>query len=235
MSIETTYASWKCLQLMRKYHIVKTMKVKQTLLLFASITVAVSVLCGFVGNTAFAANPGDSKKECKKIGGFYETYQGKSSCNANVDQKKCATYGGVYQIQYSGSKLACIIAKGSKPQADGKGTTCGEAGCSNLDPNAPVSSSDPTKCKASILTGLCNGQNGIWGLLLMIVQILTAGVGIVAIGGFVYAAILYTTAEGNAGQVTKAKVTIFNVVLGLVLYALMWAVLQFLIPGGVFK
>lgn len=97
-------------------------------------------------------------------------------------------------------------------------------------------SADPTKCQTSIIKINCDASgSGIWNLLLLVITILTAGVGLVAIGGFVYAAILYTTAEGDAGKVTKAKTTIFNVVLGLVAFALMYAFIQFLVPGGVFN
>jgi len=78
-------------------------------------------------------------------------------------------------------------------------------------------------------------SNAIWALLIMTINILLAGIGIVAVGGLVYAAILYATARDQAAQVTKAKETIFNIVLGLVLLALMWSFLQYLIPGGVFE
>lgn len=79
------------------------------------------------------------------------------------------------------------------------------------------------------------GGNAIWSVLLLIVNIMTAGVGVVAVGGIVYAGILYTAARDNAAQVTKAKDIIFNVVLGLVAYGGMYALLQWLIPGGVFS
>ena len=78
-------------------------------------------------------------------------------------------------------------------------------------------------------------ENAIWGLLLMVVNILTAGVGIVAVAGIVYGSILYTTAEDKADQVKKATDIITNVVIGLVLFALMWSGLNFIVPGGVFK
>lgn len=78
-------------------------------------------------------------------------------------------------------------------------------------------------------------NSGIWGILLMVLNILTAGVGIVAVGGLVYAGILYASAGDEAAKVTKAKETIFNVVVGLVSFGLMWAALQFLVPGGIFK
>lgn len=90
---------------------------------------------------------------------------------------------------------------------------------------------------AQVNTGVIScddNKNGVFSLLLLVINILTAGVGLVAIGGFVYGAILYTTAEGDSGKVTKAKETIFNVTLGLVAFALANAFLQFIVPGGVF-
>lgn len=78
-------------------------------------------------------------------------------------------------------------------------------------------------------------NNAIWGLLLMVLNIMTAGVGIVAVGGIVYGAILYTTAGDKADQIKKASGVIANVVVGLIAYILLFAVVQYLIPGGVFS
>ena len=78
-------------------------------------------------------------------------------------------------------------------------------------------------------------ENGVLGLLLLALNILTAGIGIVAIGGIIYAAILWTTAEDKSAQITKSKTTIFNVILGLTAYALLFGLVQFLVPGGVFN
>jgi hypothetical protein len=78
-------------------------------------------------------------------------------------------------------------------------------------------------------------DTGVWGILLLAINILTAGVGIAAIGGIVYGAILYTSAGGSPEQVKKAIGIITNVVIGVVAYALMFSVLNFLIPGGVFN
>lgn len=77
-------------------------------------------------------------------------------------------------------------------------------------------------------------QSGIWGLLLLAINILTAGVGIAAVGGFVYAGILYTSSAGNPEQTKKAIEFIRNIVIGVVAYALMFAFLNFIIPGGLF-
>ena len=78
-------------------------------------------------------------------------------------------------------------------------------------------------------------ETGVWGLLLLIINILTAGVGVLAVGGIVYGSILYTSAGGNQEQVKKAMGIFTNVVVGVIAFAGMWALLNFIVPGGVFK
>ncbi len=78
-------------------------------------------------------------------------------------------------------------------------------------------------------------NTGLWGILLLVINILTAGVGVVAVGGIVYASILYTSAGGNQEQLKKAYKIITDVVIGVIAFGLMWAFLNFLIPGGLFK
>ncbi|MEP6710465.1 MAG: hypothetical protein ABJA64_01995 [Candidatus Saccharibacteria bacterium] len=80
----------------------------------------------------------------------------------------------------------------------------------------------------------CTQSNGVWDLLLLAINILTGGVGIVAVGGIVYGSILYASAGDKAEQVKKAVGIITNVVIGIVGYLVMYALLQYLIPGGVF-
>ncbi|MFZ1301904.1 MAG: hypothetical protein WAQ27_05020 [Candidatus Microsaccharimonas sp.] len=77
-------------------------------------------------------------------------------------------------------------------------------------------------------------NTGVWSILLTIINILTAGVGVIALGGIVYGSILYTSAGGNQEQVKKAMGIFSNVVIGVVAFAGMWALLNFIIPGGVF-
>jgi len=78
-------------------------------------------------------------------------------------------------------------------------------------------------------------KNGIWALLLIVINVMTVGVGVLAVAGIVYGSILYTTAEDKADQVNKAVDIIRNVIIGLIAFALMWALLNFIIPGGVFS
>lgn len=104
----------------------------------------------------------------------------------------------------------------------------------------PVGAASGTSCAilpASICSNAGQGHGGtaIWNLLLMVLNIMTAGVGVAAVIGVIIAAIQYSSAEEKADQVHSAKMRIWNIILGLVLYLVMYAFLQFLIPGGVFS
>jgi hypothetical protein len=78
-------------------------------------------------------------------------------------------------------------------------------------------------------------ESGIWAVLLLVLNIMTAGVGILGVGGIVYGAIMYSSASDKAEQTKKAMGIITNVVIGLIAYGLMYLILNFLIPGGIFK
>jgi hypothetical protein len=109
-----------------------------------------------------------------------------------------------------------------------------------LMPGFTYAATKPDGCNkesTSIINVDCSGNDGkgIWGLLSLILNIMTAGIAIAAVIGISIAAVIYITAEGNAERAKKAKVWIFNVVLGLVLYGLLYAIMQFFIPGGVFS
>ncbi len=77
-------------------------------------------------------------------------------------------------------------------------------------------------------------NTGLWSLLLLTINILTAGIGVLAVAGIVYGSILYTSAGDSSEKVSKAREVIRNVVIGIVAYALMYAFLNFIIPGGLF-
>jgi hypothetical protein len=77
-------------------------------------------------------------------------------------------------------------------------------------------------------------NTGLWSVLMLAINVLTAGVGVIALGGIVYGSVLYTSAGGNQEQVKKAIGIFTNVAIGVIAFAGMWALLNFLIPGGVF-
>ena len=105
---------------------------------------------------------------------------------------------------------------------------CKQTGCAD---NAPVDANG--KCPDGSKPEL--EDTGLWGLLMLAINILTAGIGVSAVGGIIYGAVLYTTSGGSLDQVKKALQIIQNVAIGLVMYALMYAFLNYIIPGGLFS
>lgn len=83
----------------------------------------------------------------------------------------------------------------------------------------------------------CSGDddNQIMNVLATILNWLAIGVSVVVLIGIVYGAVMYASAGGNEAQTKKAIGIIRNAVIALLLYFGMWAILQYLIPGGVFS
>ncbi len=77
-------------------------------------------------------------------------------------------------------------------------------------------------------------KNPIFRILLTIVAWLTAGVMVAVIGGIVYGGFLYMTAQDNASQTQKGIKVIVDAVIGLIAFGLMWTILNFIIPGGIY-
>lgn len=77
------------------------------------------------------------------------------------------------------------------------------------------------------------GLGAISSIIRMVIMILTILIGLVAVGGITYGAILYASARDNQSQVQEAITIIRNVVIGLLLYGFSVAIINWLIPGGV--
>lgn len=112
------------------------------------------------------------------------------------------------------------------------------ATCGGVEVSVLGCDTQPTGGGANNSGGAANSDDiqnsGVWKLLELILNIMSGLVLVLAVGGIVYAAIMYASAQDNASQVQQAIENIRNVVIGLVLYILMYALLQFLIPGGIF-
>ena len=125
----------------------------------------------------------------------------------------------------SGSTSSSNSGSSSSSSSDGDAGENKE----NEDEKEPIDNT-PEEVKTAILPESWKIED----ILNMILLVVTTGVGIAAVGAIVYAGVLYITARDNAGQVSKAKTMIMNTVIGVVAYILMWAFLQWIIPGGVF-
>lgn len=68
-------------------------------------------------------------------------------------------------------------------------------------------------------------------LLTTILDIMTVGVGVLGIIGITIVGIQYLTAGGSEEKTRKAKRRMFEIVIGLVAYVLIYAILKWLMPG----
>lgn len=86
---------------------------------------------------------------------------------------------------------------------------------------------------ANILTdcGDPNRDDGIECVLKLVVEILGIGVGILGVIGISVSGIQYLTAGGNEEKTRKAKRRIFEIVIGLAVYAVIYALLAWLLPS----
>lgn len=91
--------------------------------------------------------------------------------------------------------------------------------------------------ETAILDGCANKEEaekngaGIICILGLVVNIMTIGIGILAVIGITVSGIQYITAGGSEEQTRKAKRRIFEIVLGLAAYAASYLLLHFLLPG----
>lgn len=81
----------------------------------------------------------------------------------------------------------------------------------------------------------CNetdAKSGIFAILGMVLNILTFGAGIAATAGFIFCGYQYMTSKNEPAVIAKIKTRILNIVIGLLAYAMFWAIIALLLPGG---
>ena len=78
-------------------------------------------------------------------------------------------------------------------------------------------------------------SEAVFALLNFFLTILVALVGIVAIGMFIWAGVLYASGDANSNRVAQAKTIMTNTTVGIIAFGLMYLALNWLIPGGIFN
>ena len=84
------------------------------------------------------------------------------------------------------------------------------------------------KCDASTDGG------PVVGLLVEIINFLAVGVGVAVAGGIVWGGFVYSQANGNSTKTQEGITIIVNAVIGLMLFIFMYAIVNWLVPGGLF-
>ena len=109
----------------------------------------------------------------------------------------------------------------------------GYVAAGGAEPEVKVEPDKPPTC-ASILTWMCDGnqadQNSIIDLILLVINIMTAGILVLATVGIVICGYTILTARDNEAQVSKARKRLVEVVIGLIAWVLGTLVLNLLLP-----
>lgn len=98
----------------------------------------------------------------------------------------------------------------------------------------PVFAADKAKdsgVETAILTTCGQDSDGVGCILRLVVDIMSIGIGILGVIGITIVGIQYLTAGGDEGKVKKSKQRMFEIVIGLVAYVVIYAALRWLLPS----
>lgn len=90
-------------------------------------------------------------------------------------------------------------------------------------------------CSDSANTDRGGRNNPIIEIALIAISWITGLVSLVVVGGVVYGALLYMTARDNASQTQQGITVIVNAVIALLLLISFYVIINFLVPGGLFR
>lgn len=184
-------------------------------------------------------NSGNDKtnlgKSCQK--GYIAGFKGSSGGDCfSWAKKNSPSSFKEDQIKNTDLYKACAVGK-VQGKADKKGTATGSAAakqefkgsdCGSVKTFFDFSCGSGTSNKSG------GSDNPIFRILLTVIAWLTAGVMVAVIGGIIYGGFLYMTAQANASQTQKGIQIIVDAVIGLIAFGLMWTLLNFIIPGGIY-
>ncbi len=134
-----------------------------------------------------------------------------------------------------------VVSAGSQPGIGGaqcankKNCNQNNGGQNQNNQSDPACGKGDSQVKTKIDLG-CNGahKNPIIDLAFALIRFLSFGVGVIVVASIVYAGVMYTMAEGNPEKSAQAKSRIQNSLVALMLYLFIFAIVQYLVPGGLF-
>lgn len=85
--------------------------------------------------------------------------------------------------------------------------------------------------KDCVETAILDGCQEPEGILNLVVDIMTVGIGVLGVIGITVVGIQYLTAGGSEEKVRKSKRRMFEIIIGLVAYVVLYAALRWLLPS----
>lgn len=230
------------------------MRVRRTWLgIVAIMTVFLTFLAVPTGEVS-AITEEKAKAKCEKWGGQWLSDKKRCAHIQSGTQKNCENQGGTWAVASNGNQK-CTWKSFDDANSGSSGSNSG--GDSDGGSDDEESEDDGTytgttvtateyqdPCPDGVRTSILGGGecytddgkgSGIFDILAVVLNVMTIGVGVLGVLGIVISGIQYLTARDNEAQMAKAKQRIFEVALGLLVYAAMYALLQWLLPGGIFN
>ncbi len=217
----------------------------------AALGPAGQALCA-TGKVAPQIPKSDPTSSCLPAGGMYEHNGNASKCTYTEDsckakgKKLTANSKGCEDLNECDKKFgansksqeykACTDALNNPNQDCSKKATqilrnaceAGQAAAPESFENCGEAETVLIKCEKN-----AKGATAIASVLKLIINVLTVLIGIAAVGGIAWAAILYAKAEDNQSNVSEARTLIRNIVIGILLYGFLIAIVNWLVPGGI--
>ncbi len=153
-----------------------------------------------------------------------DNYSGSDSCSTIISNIKKEMGDKGFNVE-----KVIVVAKtdGDTPgeSGDGSGGPGGEHSASTVGSTGAPKMNVLNMCKDE------EGEEAIKCVLRLVVTVMTYGIGVLGVVGIVLSGIQYITSQGDPAKMAKAKNRIIHVIIGLVVYAVMYAALVFLVPG----
>ncbi len=225
-----------------------TIKNKITYIFFSVALIAVSLVSFSIPQKVYA----DASVTCTD--GTTATVTQRGATPSDADYKSaCGSHG--YTAPASGSGSGSGSTDTTNPLDTLKCDTTGEQGICTGQNEVTTShtcgkgtdgNGNSLSVKVSFDFG-CRGEsytcpaanptcslNPIIDVLFAIFRVASAGVGIVVIGSIIIAGIQYAASRGNPQSTEAAIKRISNALIGLLVYIFMFAIANFIVPGGMF-
>ena len=146
----------------------------------------------------------------------------KSNCQKSEGGVCTRTTARVPSDTGTGEVVRATVACDLTPDGGTGGGSSGDTaqGCSNV--------------KTSLVD--CEDGSGTGGpivrMLVQLINFLAVGVGIAVAGGITWGGFVYSQANGNSSKTQEGVSIITNSVIGLLLFIFMYAIINWLVPGG---
>jgi hypothetical protein len=147
----------------------------------------------------------------------------------NVLQITCTDVNN-FQLNVDGNYGGCSSNSLASPCTP----TAVESRRAGQDPATNIDEPIETDCEPEGNEPLSRSNCGIINLVVIGINFLSAVAGIVIVASIMMAGFQYMTAQDDPGKIQKAKSRITMTLIALVLFIFMYALLNYLIPGGVF-